>query len=355
MSTPFLRALTSSRAPAYPEWSWRVGELKRYPSRFEQQFNAALPSRETIATLSRSVYIDWLGMSPVPEAVLGTDGWLYYMGPVHERLLDRHVRGRAPFAPEELALCRRKLVERSQRFRSIGARYVFVVAPNKESVYPEHLPGWVGPKAGPTRLEQLMADVKAVPDLTVIDLRSSVIADKGVAPLYFKTDTHWNARGAYAAYREIMRVLAPEFPGLVAKTVGELPAEAHRAPGDGHRQDDRTRRIASAEPDFELARSACAERHPLPVPIPAALQSRLTAPAYFTRCDAPGNVDAVVFHDSFGVALAPFLAETFRSSADFSTTAGRDDVAATAMPEALKANLVIEILAERRLGMGPDF
>ena len=110
-----------------------------------------------------------------------------------------------------------------------------------------------------------------------------------------------------------------------------------------------------AEPEFELARSACAERRPLPVPIPAALQSRLTAPAWFTQCDAPGNVDAVIFHDSFGVALAPFLAASFRSIADFSTTAGRNDVVGYGVPEALKANLVIEILVERDLGIGPDF
>ena len=226
MSTPVLRALTSSRTPAYPEWSWRVGELKRYASRFEVEFNAALPYREMIAALSRSVYVDWLGMSPVPEAVLGTDGWLYYTGPARERMLDRHVRGRAPFAPEELELWRSKLIERTQRFRSIGARYVFVVAPNKESVYPEHLPGWVGPKVGPSHLEQLMAHVKAVPDLTVIDLRPSVIADKSAGPLYFKADTHWNARGAYAAYREIMRVLAPEFPGLVARSWAEASSRS---------------------------------------------------------------------------------------------------------------------------------
>jgi hypothetical protein len=108
------------------------------------------------------------------------------------------------------------------------------------------------------------------------------------------------------------------------------------------------------EPDFELAHSACAERRPIPIPIPAALQARLTSPPYATQCDVPGNIDAVIFHDSFGVALVPILVESFRSSADFSTTLGQDDNVGYGMPEKLKANLVLEIMVERSLDSVPQ-
>ena len=155
---------------------------------------------------------------PAPEVILGTDGWLYYIGPAGERLLDRHVRGRDPFSQDELDRWRQFLVERTRRFRSLGARYVLVIAPNKESIYPEYLPPWIGPRVGPTRLDQLMSSLKSATDLTVIDLRGAVLADKSASILYYKTDTHWNTRGAYVAYREIMRVLAREFPALAAKS-----------------------------------------------------------------------------------------------------------------------------------------
>ena len=354
MLTPSLRGWTGSQAPDFPDWSWRVGDLKRYPSRFQEQFNSALPLRRDLAALSRALYVDGLGVSPVPEAILGTGGWLYYAGPASGRLVDRHVRGRDPWSQQELDLLLRTLLQRTQRFRSIGATYVLVIAPNKESIYPEHLPAWIGRKAGPSRLDQLMTGLETVPEVTVIDLRPGLIADKPSAPLYFKADTHWNARGAHAAYRQVMQVLRSRFPGLAVRSWASF--EPRRIE---QRDMDIARMIGlgglSGETEFELNRGACTERHPVPIPVPEALQSRLTAPAFATQCDTPGNVDAVIFHDSFGVALAPMFEASFRSTANFSATAGPNDVVGYGVPEALKANLVLEIIVERALGANPQF
>jgi hypothetical protein len=72
-------------------------------------------------------------------------------------------RPRSVHAPE-LESWRTFLIERARRYREVGAKYVFVVAPNKESIYPEHLPPWIGPRVGPTRLDQLMAHMKSAPE-----------------------------------------------------------------------------------------------------------------------------------------------------------------------------------------------
>jgi len=353
MLCPSLRIWTDTRKPVFPDWSWKVGDIRRYPSRFEEQFNAALLMRMKVSALSRSFYIDWLGISPIPEAVLGTDGWLYYTGPVSEKLLDRHVRGRDPYSQDELARWRRLLLDRTRHFRSIGAQYVFVIAPNKESVYPEHLPGWIGPRLGPSRLDQLLAYLQSVPEVAVIDLRSALIADKTAATLYYRTDTHWNTRGAYTAYREIARVLEPDFPGLAVKSWGSLNPKAVERQGM-----DIAKMIGlggeSRDAGFEIDHGACTEPRPLSIAIPKALQSKMTAPAYITQCNAPGNINAVIFYDSFGLALVPFLEDSFSSTANFSITEWKNDLAGYDMPEKLNANLVVEIMVERSLSSAPD-
>jgi len=353
MLSPFLRTWTDTRKPVFPDWSWKVGDIRRYPSRFEEQFNAALLMRMKVAALSRSFYIDWLGISPIPEAVLGTDGWLYYTGPVSEKLLDRHVRGRDPYSQDELARWRRLLLDRTRHFRGIGAQYVFVIAPNKESVYPEHLPGWIGPRLGPSRLDQLLAYLQSVPEVAVIDLRSALIADKTAATLYYRTDTHWNTRGAYTAYREIARVLEPDFPGLAVKSWGSLNPKAVERQGM-----DIAKMIGlggeSRDAGFEIDHGACTEPRPLSIAIPKALLSKMTAPAYITQCNAPGNINAVIFYDSFGLALVPFLEDSFSSTANFSITEWKNDLAGYDMPEKLNANLVVEIMVERSLSSAPD-
>lgn len=354
MLSPSLRTWTDSRTPVFPDWSWSVGDIRLYPYQVEEQFNAALPMRVKIAALSRSFYIDWLGISPISEAVLGSDGWLYYTGPVSEKLLDRHVRGRDPFSQDELERWRRLLLDRTQHFRSIGAKYVFVIAPNKASIYPEHLPGWIGPRLGPSRSDQLLAYLKSAPEVTVIDLRSSLIADKKAANLYYKTDTHWNTRGAYTAYREIARVLEPDFPGLAVKSWASFnPRVIERQGMDVAKMIGFGRE--SADADFEIDHTACTEPHPISIPIPKALQSRMTASAYSTRCDAPGNIKAVIFHDSFGWALVPILQESFQSTASFSATEEKNDTFGYDMPEKLKASLVVEIMEERSLSPAPEY
>jgi hypothetical protein len=353
MSSPWLQEKLGATPLELPRWSWRVGDLKRYPSRFDFEFNRALPLRVEIAAPARSVYIDWLRVSPVPEVVLGNGGWLYYIGAAGERIIDRHVRGRDPFTPDELERWRTFLVERSRRYRDMGVKYAFVVAPNKEGIYPEYLPDWIGPPVGPTRLDQLMAHMKSTPEVTVIDLRPTLKAAKRGSVVYYKADTHWNTRGAYAAYQEILRVLAPAFPELSARaweSLGPKPAERWDL--------DMARMLGLVPPtpeaDFDLDHSACTQSDTVPVPVPADLQSRLTAPSSFTRCDAHGKVDAVIFQDSFGTALSPILARSFRSTTTFRTTGGPSSRVGYGMPGQLKANLVVEILAERSMRGGPE-
>jgi hypothetical protein len=352
MLSPWLQAKLGSTALELPRWSWRVGDMKRFPSRFELEFNRALPLRVDIAAPARVVYVDWLRVSPIPEVVLGTGGWLYYVGATGDRIIDRHVRGRDPFTHDELEQWRKFLLERTRRYRDLGAKYAFVIAPNKESIYPEHLPPWIGPRVGPTRLDQLMAHMKSEPEVTVIDLRTTLRDAKPASVVYYKSDTHWNTRGAYAAYQEILRVIAPGLPGLSAKTWESLEPKPIERGGL-----DLARMLGlvpeTPEADHVLDHGACAPTDVVPIPVPEDLQSRLTGPTIATRCNAEGNVDAVIFQDSFGTALSPILARSFRSATSFRTTAGPNDKAGYGMPERLKANLVVEILAERSLGAGP--
>jgi hypothetical protein len=353
MSIPWLQSQLGPTALELPGWSWRVGDLKRFPSRFDFEFNRGLPLRVKVAAPARTVYLDWLRVSPVPEVILGSGGWMYYAGATADRVIDRHFRGTDPFTQAELDRWRAFLLQRTQRYREVGAKYVFVIAPNKESVYPEHLPSWIGARAGPTRLDQLMAHMRSAPEVTVIDLRAALRDAKSTSPVYYKADTHWNTRGAYAAYREILRVLAPDFPQLSAKaweTLGAQPVERTSL--------DMARMLglvpARPEADYLLGPIACAQPDVVPMAVPDDLSSRLTAPTSVTRCDGSSNVDAVIFQDSFGTALTPILVRSFRSATSFHTLGGPNEKVGYGMPERLKARLVVEIMVERSLSARPE-
>ena len=54
----------------------------------------------------------------------------------------------------------------------------------------------------------------------MLDLRPALLAAKKTAPVYLKTDTHWNQFGSFIACENIVQVLArQQLPGLVPVTL----------------------------------------------------------------------------------------------------------------------------------------
>ena len=98
----------------------------------------------------------------------------------------------------------------------MGIPYLFVVAPSKHDVYPEFMPDRLNRVRDDSRLDQLMAYIEAffpAPPVDILDLRPTLAeARKSGVRLFHKTDTHWNDRGAWAAYRKAIIASRPR-PG----------------------------------------------------------------------------------------------------------------------------------------------
>jgi hypothetical protein len=130
--------------------------------------------------------------SPSPDVVVGLRGWLFYAG---DRSIENY-RHQVPLSAAELDGWVKGIEERKAWFAARGITYLFVIAPDKQSIYPEYMPRSLAPPPGDTRLDQL--DRRLAGDASWLDLRGPLRAAKGDEPLYPKGDTHWNDRGAYA-------------------------------------------------------------------------------------------------------------------------------------------------------------
>jgi hypothetical protein len=80
-----------------------------------------------------------------------------------------------------------------------NTKVVLLVGPNKSSVYSEYLPTDLKPS--PTRyIEFFLERLRPIPNLTVYDPTRDLISVKNhEGILYWRTDTHWNQKGAYFA------------------------------------------------------------------------------------------------------------------------------------------------------------
>jgi hypothetical protein len=242
-----------------------------------------------------------LGMSPCSKVVLGKNGWLYYAG---EKSVECF-RATEPFTEEELAAWDRLLTERQDWLARRGCRYLFCVAPDKETIYPEFVPARLNRVGRRTRLDQLIAYVGTHSRVPILDLREPLTAAKGDGPLYFKEDTHWNLHGAAIGYRAIVAALADWFPEL--RPLEFRSAGAFAFTGD-------LRQMIGV--DGPLAEDRWLPAKPMTAApteegMPAGAIRRLMPGRWHAMKGGRGRMRAVVFHDSFVNSMIEPLAEHF--------------------------------------------
>jgi alginate O-acetyltransferase complex protein AlgJ len=148
--------------------------------------------------------------SPVTTTLQGEHGWLYWA----REGMEENFTGRAQFSPRDLQNWQKLLEARRDWLAQRGGKYMFVVAPNKETIYPEYLPKWLVKNGQPGKLDQFLAYMRLHSTVPVLDLRPDLIAAKAQGPTYLQTDTHWNSFGAFVAYQQLINALQPQFPDL---------------------------------------------------------------------------------------------------------------------------------------------
>jgi len=250
-----------------------------------------------------------MGNKPV---IMGRDGWMFYTG---DRAMEQYL-GLRPFSQDQLREFAMILNGRKEYLEKRNIRYLFVVAPSKESIYQEFLPVVSGTRTV-TPLDQLIDYLRANSSVEVIDLREELRAAKRVRHVYQKTDTHWNDFGAYIANRSITRELSRMFPSIAAMrnpryrfkikncTKGDLAVMV------GMKEDPREDCVSLADENVFHSRKA-----PIDKFYRGYKFSDTIAPdprvviLVMERRDSP-LPRAVVFRDSYSFYLMPFLSENF--------------------------------------------
>jgi len=148
--------------------------------------------------------------SPV---VVGKDGWLFLS---KDRGIDLEQDHRAvtPYDAEQLDRLTSVYEARREWLAARGIKYLVVVTPNKDTVYPEFLPAEWKQVGGQSRLQQVMRHLGEKSSLDVLDLSGVLLKAKAGREVYYRTDSHWNAYGAFPSYQAVIERLSRHFPRL---------------------------------------------------------------------------------------------------------------------------------------------
>lgn len=233
--------------------------------------------------------------SPDSNVIVGKDGWLYYSETADDFLNIN-------------TLSKREICNIAHNLRMIddycnknGAEFIFFSAPNKNSVYPENMPFNYVPADNADNYEMLSAELAE--DDFWLDMKQVLLNAGASVPLYHKTDTHWNNLGAYAGHSAIMTKLNRNFCS---------------AGTEWHTKNDRMGDLALMLYPVEKAGDT---------QIYNDYKYTYTYQGFFRGLDditintINENADGglLMFRDSYGEAILPYMAECF-SNAEFSRT-----------------------------------
>ena len=277
---------------------------------FEAFFNDHFGFRTQLVLAHNRLVYGLFRTSPTEKVLIGRQGWLFL-----SRLADftneiDYYRAVKPFSLRELAEFKRVLEERRDWLAGRGIKYLFMLAPNKSTIYPEFMPASVNRVHPRTRMDQLADYLARYSDLRILDLRPALLKEKQSLRVYHKTDSHWNYLGGYIAYREMLQRLGEYLPGVTPMPLGDfVVGQAEGAEGDLASmlslRSDRWREITiTVEPKIPF-RSHPAPPTPGFAPVNSWIHMDVTE-----RAGAPIPA-AVMVRDSFAHQLIPFLSETF--------------------------------------------
>ncbi len=253
--------------------------------------------RQELISLNNLLSARLFGVSDAQDLIVGREGWLYY----GQTLGD--FTGTAALGPE-LENAADNLALMAEYVQGTGRQFLFVIAPNKNSLYPQQMPSY-GVTAG-THDAQRLFSLLAERQVPYLDLFQTFAGEREV--LYYAHDSHWTPKGAALAADAITAA----FGGASDYASGPFGAGSHR--GDL----------------YEMLCPSAAFQDPETGPVYAGTLTISYDPAFDSRPDSitmvtqgAGTGSLLAYRDSFGNDLYPYLADFF-GSARFSRSVSYD-------------------------------
>ena len=315
-----LGGIENRKLAELPSFRLTWAGIKRMPNSIEAYFNDHFYLRDSFIWLHNYLLVFGLHASPTPDVIIGKEKWLFYNKDERddkERVIDKH-NGRSLFTQVELDNWVERLQHTQKWLASRNIHFLFVPGPDKMGIYPEYL----GLDNSRSKLNQLLLEInEKAPTINILDLYPALLDEKKRHLVYYPYGTHWNDFGAYRSYREIMVYLRRWFPALELISEDEMEF-TNRQDADGERDDrgvnDRYGARLIGLPDDFLAEDIHFEpRAPLQgervdINFPQYYTDSLIQwkrPFAYKKSGKP--LSALIFRDSFGRWLVPYLAASF--------------------------------------------
>ena len=290
------------RLTEFPEWSWQRPAMATWPDRFQRYFNDRFAFRNELIGLKSAVLWHGLHTSSTDTVIAGKGDWLFY---ADDGGIQDYVQAE-PFSEAELRQWQLTLERIRYWLASRGTRFLFVLAPDKQMIYPELMPASLHRLHDSYRADQFLAYMQAHSTVEILDLRPAIVEAKPHELLYHRYDTHWSDRGALIGYQQIAMRLQRWYPAIRPLERSDFITSSTAPSGDKTTMLGLVDEGKVTTPGLVPRRGWSSH-----VVFPARPDPYSEDGTVVTEVTPGTGLRAVMFRDSFASRLIPFLSEHF--------------------------------------------
>lgn len=195
-----------------------ITNLDAFPKPYSRFFNDHFPFRkELLRFYGGEIEFRIFNRSPYPKKVhLGRSGWMFVGS--EKAIYD----GSHKLTSAQIDEIVRQLQVRAAFYTRNGSKFYLAIPPMKSEIHSEYLPsGYFRDPTG-TNTDKIIQAIKKDPLIGYIELKKPLLLAKDSMKLYYQADNHWNYRGGFCAYSEILNRMKQDFPGLNALTTEDV-------------------------------------------------------------------------------------------------------------------------------------
>lgn len=337
-AAPLLLTLAGVRTPsaekrmmsAAPSFLTADGSMnKSFTADLDSYIADNFPLRPWLISAWHQLNISVLGQTGNSQVILGRDGWLFFAETVPAYL------GQDQLSDAEYERLDTLLRLQSEYLASQGKKLLYTVVPNKNTVYPNHMPDRYSDRTDDNALAGLAGHLTTPGYIDLRSLLTSFAANSSEL-IYHKTDTHWNNRGAVLT---LTAILSQAGEALDENLSSAWPEAACTETADW--QGDLAVMLfpSGPSPDFQQTYDIQPVfRYTRPL--------RSLEDLLITTQGSGSDLSLLMFRDSFANALIPMLSDSF-GHATYSRAVPYD----YSLPTAADADLVLLEIVERNLGI----
>jgi hypothetical protein len=296
----------------FPSMPTSIPQVKKFFSDIDSYLNDHFGFRDWMVFRYQREVKKRFGINTVSKVHKGTNDWYFFS---KDNALENFT-GRKLLSTNDLNKWLETLRAKQRWLDKQGILYLFVVPPDKPTIYGEFIgEPWLSEK-GKTRLSQLKSAIEGDEKSPFLDLSPPLVEKGRDEILFFKSDTHWTPYGAYLGYLTIAEKLESLFPGMqfkkdftFSKTVTRTCEKKSNTCGDltnmllDYDSFDESFKVVDAfprcavDPDSKHNFSNLNDTAPDP---------------YIAKSCPTKDLRVLVFRDSFFQALEPYFSENFK-------------------------------------------